>query len=97
MAMRPCKECNQEISSSAKKCPHCGKDQRNFFMRHKIITILGVFIILGMLASMGSDNDNTATTANSGTGNEATQTVSEVPKETSKQEQKQKNTLMENT
>jgi hypothetical protein len=25
MALRPCKECNQQISSHAKVCPHCGK------------------------------------------------------------------------
>lgn len=27
MALRPCKECGQQISSSAKTCPHCGKKQ----------------------------------------------------------------------
>ena len=25
MALRPCKECYQEISSHAKVCPHCGR------------------------------------------------------------------------
>ncbi len=29
MAIKTCKECGKEISSSAKKCPNCGKDQRN--------------------------------------------------------------------
>lgn len=42
MAMKTCKECGKEISSGAKKCPSCGKDQRNWFTQHKIITaILG--------------------------------------------------------
>ncbi|AXV63765.1 DUF4352 domain-containing protein, partial [Bacillus subtilis] len=35
-----CKACGQEIAKGVKKCPNCGKDQRNFFMRHKIITII---------------------------------------------------------
>ena len=25
MALKPCKECYQEISSHAKVCPHCGR------------------------------------------------------------------------
>ena len=37
MAMKKCKECGEEISSSAKKCPKCGKDQRNFFMKHPVL------------------------------------------------------------
>ena len=27
MAMKLCRECNKEISSLAKKCPHCGIDK----------------------------------------------------------------------
>lgn len=26
-----CKACEQEIAKGVKKCPNCGKDQRNFF------------------------------------------------------------------
>lgn len=26
----PCKACGQEIAKGVKKCPNCGKDQRNF-------------------------------------------------------------------
>ena len=26
MALKPCKECGKEISTSAKVCPHCGKE-----------------------------------------------------------------------
>ena len=31
MAMKKCKECGAEISSSANQCPKCGKVQKNFF------------------------------------------------------------------
>lgn len=29
MALVNCKECNKEISDSAKQCPHCGYKKRN--------------------------------------------------------------------
>ena len=57
MAMKKCKECGEEISSSAKKCPKCGKDQRNFFMRHPILYTILILIIIGVVA--GSESDKT--------------------------------------
>lgn len=60
MAMKPCKECKQEISSSAKKCPSCGKDQRNWFMKHKILSFIGAVILLGIIGSaLGGEGDDT--------------------------------------
>lgn len=62
MAARLCKKCKQEMSSSSKKCPNCGKDQRNWFMRHKILTFLGIIVIIGAIgAANGGKNSNTAT------------------------------------
>ena len=46
MAMKKCKECGEEISSSAKKCPKCGKDQRNFFMKHPILYTILIIIVV---------------------------------------------------
>lgn len=67
MAMKACKECKQEISSSAKKCPNCGKDQRNWFMKHKILTFIGAVIILAAIgAAAGGNKDNNTATVNSG-------------------------------
>lgn len=57
MAMKQCKECGTEISSSAKICPKCGKDQRNFFMKHKAISIILILIILGCIAGATGDNN----------------------------------------
>lgn len=87
MAMKPCKECKQEISSSAKKCPNCGKDLRNWFMKHKILTFIGAMIIIGMIGSMGSGGDtkNTNTpTVSSSANSETTQKVIAEPKATPK-------------
>jgi Telomeric repeat-binding factor 2. len=64
--MKPCKSCGKEISKKAKTCPNCGRDQRNFFMRHKIITgflILVAIIFIGALGS-GEDQSNDSTASN---------------------------------
>lgn len=67
-----CKACGKEIAKGVKKCPHCGKDQRNFFGRHKILTtIIALVVIIGGIAAAGGGNEpkkvgenNTATTSN---------------------------------
>lgn len=46
-----CKACGKEIAKGVKKCPHCGKDQRSFFGRHKILSFIGVLIFLGIVGS----------------------------------------------
>lgn len=68
MAMRACKECGAEISSGAKTCPNCGKDQRNFFAKHKILTFVLFVVIIGVVAtSTGGGNNNTTTPGSSNT------------------------------
>ncbi len=54
-----CKACGQNVAKGAKKCPHCGNDNRNFFMKHKIITAILVIFVLGIFASALDDNDDT--------------------------------------
>jgi len=44
MAMTKCKECGKEISSSAKTCPNCGKDQRKFSLL-RVLLLLSICII----------------------------------------------------
>lgn len=63
MAMKKCKECGEEISSSAKKCPKCGKDQRNFFMKHPVLYTILILIIIAVAGSSGSDTTNTTSTS----------------------------------
>jgi hypothetical protein len=54
-----CKACGQDVAKGAKRCPHCGKDNRNFFMKHKIITAILVIIVLGIFATaLGDDDDS---------------------------------------
>lgn len=78
-----CKACNKEIAKGVNKCIHCGKDQRNFFMKHKVLTIILALVILGGIGSaMGGDEDVASTTA---TGT----TVTDKPVEVKKEEPKE--------
>ena len=74
MAMKKCKECGEEISSSAKKCPKCGKDQRNFFMKHPVLYTILILIVIAVASSSGSSDTGSATTPMTGT---TTSTVQE--------------------
>lgn len=53
-----CKVCNKEMAKGVNKCPNCGKDQRNWFMQHKILTFFGAIIIIAILSSMLGGGDN---------------------------------------
>lgn len=84
--MTNCKACGKEIAKGVKKCIHCGKDQRNFFMKHKIITGILVLAVIGVISSLGNKgNSNPTTTANNkpATSSSANQadTKKEEPKE----------------
>jgi hypothetical protein len=54
--MKKCKSCHAEIPDKAKKCSHCGTDQRGWFRRHPILTALGViivfFIVIGVAVEL---------------------------------------------
>jgi hypothetical protein len=56
--MKKCKSCQSEIDSKAKKCPHCQADQRSWFGRHPILTVILGFLIFYMLvfSSISSKN-----------------------------------------
>jgi len=51
MENKKCKECKSDIPAKAKKCPNCGTNQRNWFMRHKILTTLGILIVIVIATS----------------------------------------------
>ena len=74
MALKKCNECGEEISSSAKKCPKCGKDQRNFFMRHPVLYSILIIIVIAAVGSSGSDTTNNSTTSTL-TGDTTTSTI----------------------
>lgn len=50
MALITCRECNKEVSSEAKVCPHCGAKPRNEHTGLKVLVlIVGVLTIYGIL------------------------------------------------
>jgi|SRR5699024_2446143 len=54
--MKNCKACGKEIAKNVKKCVHCGKDQRNFLMRHKFLTGILAIIIIGVAVGVNDDD-----------------------------------------
>lgn len=82
-----CKACGKEIAKGVKKCVHCGKDQRNFFMKHKIISGILVLALLGAIVSaLGNDEpkkvagNDKATSTSSNTDNKSTEKKTAEPK-----------------
>lgn len=69
MALKICKECGTEVSSKG-ICPKCGKDQRSFFVKHKIFTFILILVVIGMIAGTTGNKSKTnnlvetSTTAN---------------------------------
>lgn len=61
-----CKACGKEVAKGA-KCPHCGKDQRIFFGKHKILTGFLVIIVIFIASSIGNKDNNTSTNVASNT------------------------------
>ena len=45
MALRPCKECQKQISTDAKVCPHCGKTIGSRSGNGCLLAVLGVLLI----------------------------------------------------
>jgi len=78
MAMKPCKECGQEVSSSAKKCPHCGAKLKGGILKKLLIGAGGVIIII-IIASIGTETGNGPSPSPSQTGADKVET--ETPKE----------------
>ncbi|GCD12489.1 DUF4352 domain-containing protein [Clostridium tagluense] len=76
-----CKACGKEIAKGVNKCVHCGKDQRNFFAKHKVITGILVVVVIGIIGSTaGGKKDDTAKVAdNNKTTTTATAKVAETP------------------
>ena len=63
MAMKSCKECGADISSSAKKCPQCGKKLKGNGLIIALIVL--VVILVGMIGlGMGQKNEDEIKTSN---------------------------------
>lgn len=54
---KKCKSCQSEIDAKAKKCPQCQTDLRNWFVRHKILSGIGIIVIIGIIGSAASQSN----------------------------------------
>lgn len=59
--MKKCKSCQKEIDSKATKCPHCQSDQRNWFMKHKVPTVILVLIVLSVIGNSAKTEKSSPT------------------------------------
>lgn len=65
--MKKCKSCQKEIDAKAKKCPYCQTDQRNWFLRHPVLTIILVLFVIGMIGAAGGSKTSTSSNGSSNT------------------------------
>ena len=64
--MTNCKVCGKEISKGV-KCPNCGKDNRNFFMKHKIVSVISIIVAVAVISGgCGSDKEQIKVNDNNG-------------------------------
>ena len=61
-----CKSCGREVSKGVKSCPSCGKDNRSFIAKHKILTAIAVLVVLGGIASAGGNSSDNGQVVNGG-------------------------------
>ncbi|MEK9143195.1 MAG: Ltp family lipoprotein [Patescibacteria group bacterium] len=60
--MKKCKACQTEIDSKATKCPHCQTDQRSWFRKHPILTIILGLFVLSLTGSAGKGGSSSTAT-----------------------------------
>lgn len=61
IAMKKCPYCMEDVEEEAVVCPHCQRDVRRWWWRHKILTVILIFIgssfIVSFLGSLGGGSD----------------------------------------
>jgi hypothetical protein len=73
---KTCKSCRTEIHNKAKRCPNCRSDQRSWPARHKILTGLGVVVVVVLISTtMHGSSASQAPAATSAPGTTAAPTA----------------------
>ncbi len=81
--MKKCKSCQKEIDNKATKCPFCQSDQRNWFRKHPILTVILGLMFIGIVGSSNSNKNSNTTpsTSNTEQRSKEAQVEPEKPKE----------------
>lgn len=58
MALKKCKECGKDVSSSAKTCPHCGIKNPGVAAKTKVVGILTLLFMGWLVTQCSSGNDS---------------------------------------
>jgi len=63
MTLRVCRECDKEVSTEAKVCPHCGisRPGTKFWERHLLLISVCILIALIWIANLSSRNSSVKT------------------------------------
>ena len=53
-----CKACGNEVAKGVKRCPNCGKDNRSFVVRHKVLSAIAILVVLGGVGGAMSEGED---------------------------------------
>lgn len=60
-SQKQCAKCSELIQPNAKVCKHCKADLRNWFVKHKIISIILALFVLGIIVTaLGGDSSSSS-------------------------------------
>lgn len=63
MALTICPECSSSVSSSAKKCPHCGKRLRHGILAQLLVVLVGFAVVFAVVARNSAESQQQADAA----------------------------------
>lgn len=75
--MKKCKACKSEIDPKATRCPKCGADQRIWFAKHPILTVILILIMFGMMGGIANSDKSGSTTSTKTGGNSQNNTTTQ--------------------
>ena len=82
MALKKCKECGNEVSTKAEKCPHCGAKVKSGI---GCIGLIGVVFLIGMFGSFLGESNKTNTNSSSSTSKVKEPAKAKTPEELRKE------------
>lgn len=72
--MKICKSCKKEIDDKASKCPHCTSDQRIWFAKHPLLTVILILVVFSFIgqSNKGQSDKGPSLSSNNAQSSEQT-------------------------